>query len=112
MTNTGETNEAPKAAAADHIISGPDDDLHLLSIVRSGSLLLVRTNNREMYGKWGTFGFDELMAKQLIEGLSAVLAGAKRAVTQTQLRVEEETRKRELAQPAAIAAYSDLFGDS
>ena len=100
-----------------HIIIGSEADLHTLDIIRTGSLIYITTNTRKMYEKWGTLAWDEGMARQLVEGLSAVLAGAPRAATQALLSLEEnqkklvaEAKERNRAQaPPDLSAYDDLF---
>ena len=85
-----------------YIISDDPASPHSLTITRdSDDHILIRTNNREMYGVWGTFGFDLAMATQLRNGLSAVLSGHfDLAISETTLRLEAE----ESARRAAIAA--------
>lgn len=110
--------KAQEAAPREHLITSPPDDLHKLTITRAGDAILVHTNNRKMYGEWGTFGFSDLMAQQLIEGLQAILDGASRAVTQAVLQAEQAEvlarQRRAASQPApapATLSYDDLFGE-
>lgn len=102
------------------IIPASEADLHTLDIQRAGDLIWITTNNRKMYQKWGTLAWDDQMARQLIQGLEAVLAGAPRAVTQLQLDLETNekmlndaarVRNREAVPTADAINYNDLFGD-
>lgn len=101
---------------SDHIIQAPDADLHQLHIRRSpDGQITLSTNNRKMYGEWGTFGFSESMARQMIEGLSAVLNGASRAITPCQLLAEQQeasARQHRAANATPTVDYDNLFGDS
>lgn len=103
------------------IIPADESDLHTLDITRSADLIWITTNNRKMYQKWGTLAWDTSMARQLISGLEAVLAGAPRACTQMQLDQEanekmlnDAARAKYAAQAAATDPlnYDDLFGES
>ena len=107
------------SAPATFLIPSPEGDLHQLSIRLCGEVLLVHSNNRDLCTPRSTSGLSPLMAQQLIDGLSAVLAGAPRAVTPCQHRLEqEEVQRRErralLAEvPAPLSIdYDNLFGDS
>jgi hypothetical protein len=99
-----------------YIIPAAESDLHRLDIQRTGGLLYITTNNRKMYEKWGTLAWDEPMARQLIDGLQAVLAGAGRAVTQSQLDLEQNAkmladaaRERNRGASAPAINYDNLF---
>lgn len=105
-----------EATSPIHIIPSAESDLHTLDIQRTGNLLYITTNNRKMYEKWGTLAWDEGMARQLIDGLQAVLAGATRAVTQRQLDLEqnakmlaEGARERNRQASAPAIDYDNLF---
>lgn len=100
------------------IIPDIPDQPHSLTVARHGEALLIHTNNREMYGAWGTFGFSPAMAQQLIDGLEAVLSGNyDKAVTEQTIRLGQETeaRRAQIAQEhgatAATTDYSSLFED-
>lgn len=97
-----------------HIITAPEGDLHRLSVQRLDSLLYIRTNGRELWPDSSTAISPE-MARQLIEGVTAVLEGADRAITPILLRLEQEElarRARPAATPADLSSYDNLFGES
>ncbi len=112
--DTTEETEMPEPSI--HIIPAAESDLHRLDIQRTGGLVYITTNNRKMYEKWGTLAWDEPMARQLINGLQAVLAGAERAVTQSQLDMEanakmlaDAARERNRGASAPAIDYDNLF---
>lgn len=97
----------------EHIISSPEGDLHRLSIRRLDQNIFITTNGREL-----STALSLEMARQLVEGIEAVLSGAPRAITPTVLRLEQEDLARRAQRiPAATAskvdlsAYDNLFGD-